>query len=111
MTRGALVIKTYGDPEIAGAIVDGMTRKVIPLNDREYRVVRAELARLRACQGVRKYRQERDWHITQMELERKYGTKPRSNLYKNFLMGYAFTCLLLEACWRKLTTKVRRNLR
>ena len=47
MTK-AVVIKTYGDPVIAGAIVDGMTRQMIPLNVAELAIIRAEFDRLKA---------------------------------------------------------------
>ena len=44
----AVVIKTVGDPQIAGAILDGMTQKVIPLDDGELAAVKAEYAKLQA---------------------------------------------------------------
>lgn len=50
----AIVVKTYGDQQIAGAIVDGMNR-VPAINAAELEMVRAENVRLKALTGVRSY--------------------------------------------------------
>lgn len=48
----AIVVKTYGDEQMAGAIVDGMSRAPA-LNAAELETVRAENVRLKALTGVR----------------------------------------------------------
>lgn len=50
----AIVVKTYGDSEIAGAIVDGMSRAPA-INAAELETVRAENVRLKELTGVRSY--------------------------------------------------------
>ena len=77
MTR-ALVIRTAGDEQIAGAIVAGMTEAT------EYRELRAELARLKeieARDAVRRYGDEKRWERTRRRLARKYYVKPAGPVY------------------------------
>lgn len=107
MERRALVIRTAGDPEIAGAIVDGMTRQVIPLNSAELDAMREELKKLRAREGTRQYRQRKDWSETSLELQRKYGVKPHSDIYKGVLIVWTLTCLTVTECARRLARCVR----
>lgn len=110
MERRALVIRTAGDPEIAGAIVDGMTRQVIPLNSSELDAVRAELKRLQAREGTRQYRQRKDWNETSMELQRKYAVKPHGEVYRCFLIAWTLTCLTVAECGRRLARRVREGI-
>lgn len=90
MTR-ALVIKTYGDPQIAGAIVDGVSRAVTPLNDSEYAALRAELARLRARDDIRAYGDEKRFETACKALTVKYYTKPVGRA-RGAILG-AWACL------------------
>ena len=69
MTGRAIVIKTAGDPQIAGAICNGMqTAKAASIN--------ADYKRLQAVNGVRAYGDQKRWNRTQMRLARKYYVKP-----------------------------------
>ena len=83
MTR-ALIIKTYGDAEISGAIEDAVT-KVIPLNDGELAEVRREYAKLQARDGVRSYGDAVRWETVQEALTVKYSPKPHGRLYTAIL--------------------------
>ena len=109
MTDRALVIKTYGNPEIAGAIVDGLSRRMIPLNVAELDAVKAELKRLQAREGTRQYRQRKDWDATCAELQRKYGVKPRGAVYDCFLIGYTLTYLTIVECCKRLSARIKRG--
>ena len=88
MTR-AVVIRTVGDPEIAGAIVDGMSRQVIPLNDSELSAVKAECARLRQQRDIRACGDEKRFQAACKALEAKYYTRPHGRLYKAILKVWA----------------------
>lgn len=75
MTR-ALVIKQIGDPQICGAIVEGMTRTIIPLDQNELNAVKLEVARLRIENGIHAYGDSRRFERAKRELARKYYTPP-----------------------------------
>ena len=75
MTK-AMVIRTMGDPQICGAIVEGMTRRVIPLDESELTAVKLEVARLRAQSELRAYGDSRRFKRARRELARKYYTPP-----------------------------------
>lgn len=72
----ALVIKQIGDPEICGAIVEGMTRTIIPLDQTELNAVKLEVARLRAENDIRTYGDSRRFERAKRELAAKYYTPP-----------------------------------
>lgn len=88
MTK-ALVIKTIGDPQIAGAIVEGMTRRVIPLDQTELIAVKMEVAKLRAESELRAYGDSRRFERTKRELARKYSTKPQNRVTAAILVIWA----------------------
>ena len=91
MTK-AVVIKTVGDPEIAGAIIDGMTRRVIPLDDGEMAMLKAELVRLRDKNGIRAYGDQKRLRIARSEMARKYSTRPVKPIVGAFLGLYGLAC-------------------
>lgn len=76
MNERAVVIKTAGDPRIAGAIVDGMTRRVIPMDDGELAKLKAECARLKLKSGLRAYGDDKRHKAACRMLARKYRVKP-----------------------------------
>ena len=76
----AIVVKTYGDEQIAGAIVDGMSRAPA-LNAAELETVRAENVRLKALTGVRSYGDSARLETACKALAVKYSTKPVGRLY------------------------------
>lgn len=88
MTR-AVVIKTYGDQQIAGAIVEGMAQGARP-NERE---VEAENRQLRARDGVRREADAKRWKNTQRRLARKYTVMPVGRA-RGAILG-AWACLWL----------------
>jgi hypothetical protein len=90
------VIKTVGDPQIAGAILDGMTQKVIPLDDGELAAVKAEYARLQAKDGVRSYADEKRFESVSKALALKYSTPTHGRLYEAVLGGWALFWLTVR---------------
>jgi len=108
MERRALVIKTVGDPEIAGAIVDGITRRMEPLNTQELKAMKRELLRLRGREGVRKYRADRDWYLVQQDLARQYHVPRHGPIYEHILVAWALTFLFVIECFRRLSEWNRR---
>lgn len=83
MTR-ALVI--YGDPALGGALAAGVTT-------RELDIARAELRKMQARDGVRRYGDTRRWQRTQKRLARKYSTRPTGRARGAILGAWALTWL------------------
>lgn len=102
MTR-AVVIKTYGDPEIAGAIVEGMAQGA-RLNERELEVVRAENVRLNALNGVRSYGDSVRWESVSGALAVKYSIKTHGRLYGAILGAWACLWLGIVEWYEYLST-------
>lgn len=95
MTR-AVVIKAYGDPRFAGAIVEGVTRRVIPLDSEELAAVKAELAAVKAAKarqdardGVRKAGDDKRWALIKADLARDYAVKRPGPVREALLLGWA----------------------
>lgn len=84
----AIVVKTYGDQQIAGAIVDGMSRAPA-LNAAELETVRAENVRLKALTGVRSYGDSVRLETACKALAVKYSVKPVGRLYGAILGAWA----------------------
>ena len=98
----AIVIKTAGDPEIAGAIVDGITKKVIPLDADELATVKAECARLKARDGVRRSKEDDEWPAIRDGMAVKFGCKTHGPVYNNILLAWAIMWLVIFECFRRL---------
>lgn len=105
--RKALVIRTIGDPEIVGAIVDGMNRKIIPLDSEELAAVKAENLRLKNRNGVRQSADDKRWEAQRHDLAVKYGSRVHSAAYQNALLWWTLTSLLIVECCRRLVMMVR----
>lgn len=102
MTR-ALVIKSYGDPQIAGAIVDGVTRAVTPLDAGEYDAVRAELARLRARDDIRAYGDGVRFETACRALAAKYPPERHGRLYGAILGAWGLLWTVVYECYNYLS--------
>ena len=89
MTGRAVVIKTAGNPEIAGAIVDGITQNVTPLNADELAVVKAEYAKLQAAYGVMKPRDDKYWKDKINALDTKYKPEPDGKVKEAITIAWA----------------------
>jgi len=100
--RGTVMIRAAGNQKIAGAIIDGIKPTITPLTNRELAAVRAELARLRAREGTKKPREDREFRRFQAELNRKYRIKPHGELYGNALVAYAITSLTIVELIKRL---------
>ena len=96
MTGRAVVIKSTGDPEIAGAIVDGMQRQVVPLSADELAVVKAELAKLKATYGVMKPRDDRYWRDKVAALDARYSVKPTGKVRDALTLVWAILWMTIQ---------------
>ena len=95
----ALVIRSCGDPKMCGAIIEGMTRQVIPIDQNELTVVKAELARLRAERYVRALGDSRRFQRARRELARKYATKPRPPVRGAILAVWGTVWLVINTAY------------
>lgn len=70
-----VVIKTVGDhPEMGDAIIDGITRNVIPIDTAELESIKAELANERAQRELRASGEAMRFETACRALEVKYAT-------------------------------------
>lgn len=107
MTK-AVVIKTVGDEEIAGAIVDGMTKRIIRLNGDELAAMKAELARYKARNGIRAYGDKKRLRTARREMARKYSIKPAKPIVGAILGVYGLICLGVAEAYAQLAEWNRR---
>ena len=84
----AIVIRTVGNPEIAGAIVDGMTQRVIPLDTGELAEIKAEYARLKARDDIRNYGDSIRWNSVRQAMALKYQVEPLGRFHSAILAGW-----------------------
>ena len=102
MEKRALVIKTYGDPAMCGAIVDGITPKVIPLNNKELTELKAELAKMKAREEMRHKAEDDRWEEEKQALALQYRVRPHGKIYNALLLGWTFFYLLLAVSCARL---------
>lgn len=107
MTK-AMVIKTYGDPEIAGAIVDGMSRRVYNLDGDQLAVVKAELARYKARHELRVYGDQKRLRAARRELAMKYSSEPHGRAYNAIMGVYGLVVLTIATAAAYLSAWNRR---
>lgn len=86
MTK-AVVIKTHGDQEIAGAIVDGMIRRNLPVAGGEHAIIHGEYERLR-IQPLRREGAGKPSKTPRRERIRKYTSRPHGRVYNAVLGVY-----------------------
>lgn len=101
MTK-AIVIRTIGDPEIAGAIVDGMTRNIIPLDEGELAEVKHELEMYKARVGVRAYGDRRRKNESRRNSMMVYETKPVGRVCGAVLAIWGIIWLAIYAAYDKI---------
>ena len=109
MQNRALVIKTYGDPAMCGAILDGINRQVIPLNNEELEAVKAEYNHLKADydelearDAVRQSADETRWLAKKAELAEQYAPRHHGRVYNALLLVYVILFLLIDAGFARL---------
>jgi hypothetical protein len=96
----ALVVVTHGDQEwsepMAGAIVEGMTRRVIPLDGEELAAVKAELAEIKAAKarqdardGVRDAGDAKRWEVVKADMARTYAVRTPGPVRGALLVAWA----------------------
>lgn len=77
MQQKALVIRTYGNQELAKSMAAVMESS-------EMKKLHAEVEKLRAQIGTREPRDKRDFQEKMLEAKRKYTCKPMSPLKQKF---------------------------
>lgn len=96
----ALVVVTHGDREwsepMAGAIVEGMTRRVIPLDSGELEAVKAELEAIKAAKarqdardGVRDAADDKRWQAIREDMARRYRVRAPGPVRGALLVAWA----------------------
>lgn len=99
MTK-AIVVKTYGDVQMAdamaGAIIDATTERIIQLDKGELATVKAEVARLRDKTRLRAYGDNRRLELARQEMARKYTVKPVGRLTGAFLGLYGLALVIVS---------------
>ena len=103
--KRAVVVKLYGDADLAAQIADPMT-KVIPVDDGQMRMVIAENKRLNALNGVRAYGDAVRWQTVADALAVKYQVKRHGRLYGAIMGGWACVWLALVSLSEYLTREV-----
>lgn len=94
MIKRAVVVRMYGDADMATQIADPMT-KVIPVDDGRMQMVIAENKRLTALNGVRSYGDSVRWQTVADALAVKYQSKRHGRLYGAILGVWALIWLTL----------------
>ena len=113
----ALVVVTHGDREwsepMAGAIVEGMTRRVIPLDGEELAAVKAELAEIKeakakqdARDGVRDAADEKRWAAIKADMAQTYAMRTPGPVRGALLVAWA---MLWEAVYGVAEALMRWN--
>jgi hypothetical protein len=86
--KRAVVVKMYGDADIAAQIAEPMT-KVIPVDDGQMQMVIAENKRLNALNGVRSYGDSVRFESVSKALAIKYAVKPVGRVRGAVLTAWA----------------------
>lgn len=98
----AIVIKTYGDNEIAGAIADGVTQ-MIPVVDDEYSTLKVRYAQMRDKAEIRAYGDEKRFRRARKQLARKYAVRPHGRVYNAVMGAYGLACLVVDSVYRRMS--------
>lgn len=88
--KRALVIRCYGDPDLAGTMATALAPVA---DDRELSEVKAENRRLTAINGVRSYGDSVRLETACKALAVKYPTERHGRLYEAILGGWALLWL------------------
>lgn len=83
----ALVIRTYGDQELAKSMATA-------IESSEMAKLRAELDKVRAQLGVKEPRDKRDFQKKMLEAKRKYTVKPMSTAQQRFWQAVGLVMVL-----------------
>jgi len=96
----ALVIRTAGDPAMAGAIVDGMTRNIVQSGDRA--IIRGEFEKLRET-SMRREKRKKPAKTPRYVRERKYTSKPHGRAYNAIIGAWGLLWYILYGvtAWKR----------
>lgn len=101
--KRAVVIRTMGDSDVGGAIVDGVIKE---LTSQELETVKAELEKTKAENtqlGVRKVRDKKDFAKKMRKLKRKYPPARKTTKVEDaILIGWAMLWLGIYAVYDRL---------
>lgn len=103
--KRAIVVKLYGDADMAAQIAEPMT-KVIPVDDGRMQMVIAENKRLNALNGVRSYGDSVRFESVSKALAIKYAIKPVGRVRGAVLTCWACLWLALVSMSEYLTREV-----
>lgn len=105
MIKRAVVIRMYGDADMAAQIAEPIT-KVIPVDDGRMQMVIAENKRLNALNGVRSYGDSVRFESVSKSLAIKYAVKPVGRVRGAVLTAWACLWLALVSMSEYLTREV-----
>lgn len=106
--KRAVVMRGFGDPAMVGAIMDGMTQKMIPLDAGELTAVKAELGRLQVRHGLMVYGNERRFKAAARRKAIKYRVKPVGPVKGAILGLWGLVWLGIARGWDRMTALNRR---
>lgn len=84
MNNRAIVIRTIGDPNLCGAIVDGMTQQALS-DSIELAEIKAAFERLKAKDALRTQGNKKRFLEARQELAEKYYTPTHGRVYNGVL--------------------------
>lgn len=93
----AMIIKTYGDPVVCGAIVDGMQNALVVAENRKLAAAEAEIERLKNVNGLRAYGNSMRFARAQQDMADRYTALPANPVLGAFLGAWALLWLAIYA--------------
>lgn len=93
--KRAVVVRMFGDADLAAQIAEPMTR-VIPVDDDQMQMVIAENKRLNALNGVRSYGDSVRFESVSKAMAVKYSTPSHGRLYEAILGVWALLWLTVH---------------
>lgn len=99
----ALVIRMMGDTEMRNSIADGITTRVIPLDNGELETVKAECKKLKDENALMTFGNDLRFAAACEELALKYAPKNHGPVYWGFLRIWALIWLGIDNAYRYLS--------
>lgn len=99
----ALVIRTFGDPDLCKQVADGWSQQVIPLDTEELDTVRAECEKLKSENGLIRFGDGRRINAACEALDEKYALEYHGPIYWTLLRVWAMIWLGIDNAYRYLS--------